>query len=443
MDEAVRKDLIENILPEGTITKIEKNDVIDATTFILSNGATVTYKKTDFKNDEILFEATSFGGTSLYTDEEHIVTAFANGGLAEAGIGGLSKVELNKMMSGKIVNVRPYIQLVAEGFRGQAAPKDLETLFQQVYLYFTDLNKNDEAFQSYITKQKSFLGNLMANPQFYFSNETGKFRNEGNKRYTGFPTPEKMDKADYNVAYKKYQERFADAGDFNFYFVGNIEEEQLKKFSEKYIASLPSTNSNETFKPTVFREKDTYIKYIVHKGKDPKSQVSINWGEDDIEYSAKKKLEVMALGEILSIKLIEKLREEESGVYGVGARGSFRKISFTGVDFTISFPCGPENVDKLIKAALAEVEKIKKEGPTEKDLAKIKETYILKYKEDLKKNRFWLTNFIRAQQESSDVTDILKTVKAVNGLTVKDIQNVANEFLDENYFLGILLPEED
>ncbi|MCH7525438.1 MAG: insulinase family protein, partial [Bacteroidetes bacterium] len=419
VDEAVRKDLIENILPEGTITKTEKNDAIDATTFTLSNGATVTYKKTDFKNDEILFEATSFGGTSLYTDEEHIVTAFANGGLAEAGIGGLSKVELNKMMSGKIVNVRPYIQLVAEGFRGQAAPKDLETLFQQVYLYFTDLNKNDEAFQSYITKQKSFLGNLMANPQFYFSNETGKFRNEGNKRYTGFPTPEKMDKADYNVAYKKYQERFADAGDFNFYFVGNIDEEQLKKFSEKYIASLPSTNSNETFKPTVFREKDTYRKYIVHKGKDPKSQVSINWGEDDIEYSVKKKLEVMALGEILSIKLIEKLREEESGVYGVGARGSFRKISFTGVDFTISFPCGPENVDKLIKAALAEVEKIKKEGPTEKDLAKVKETYLLKYKEDLKKNRFWLSNFIRAQQESSDVTDILETEKAVNGLPVK------------------------
>jgi len=68
---------------------------------------------------------------------------------------------------------------------------------------------------------------------------------------------------------------------------------------------------------------------------------------------------------------------------------------------------------------------------------------LLKYKEDLKKNRFWLSNFIRAQQESSDVTDILETEKAVNGLTVKDIQNVANEFLDENYFLGILLPEED
>lgn len=443
VDEAVRKNLIENILAEGTITKTEKNEVIDATTFTLSNGATITYKKTDFKNDEVLFEATSFGGNSLYSDNEFLATTFANGGLTEAGIGGLSKVDLSKMMSGKIVNVRPFIQLINEGFRGQAAPKDLETLFKQVYLYFTDLNKDEEAYQSFITKQKSFLGNLMANPQFYFSNETGKFRNEGNNRFTGFPTPEKMDKADYNLAYKKYQERFADAGDFNFYFVGNIDEEQLKVFVKKYIASLPTTNSNETFKPTTFREKDTYRKQIVYRGKDPKSLVSINWGEDDIEYSAKKKQEIIALGDILTIKLIEKLREEEAGVYGAGARGSFRKVSFTGVDFTISFPCGPENVDKLITATLAEVEKIKNEGPTDKDLAKVKEAFLLKYKEDLKKNRFWLTNFITAHNESSDVNNILNAKSAINALTKKDIQNVANEFLDENYYLGILLPEKD
>jgi len=441
-DADIRENLVENILKEGAIIKTEKHDLIDATTFTLSNGATVTFKKTDFKNEEILFEATSFGGTSLYTDEEYLATSFANGGLTEAGIGGLSKTDLSKMLSGKIVSVSPHIQLVSEGFRGQAAPKDLETLFQQVYLYFTDLNKNKEAYTSYITKQKSFIGNLMANPRFYFSNETGKFRNKGNKRYTGFPTPEKMDAADYDLAYKKYQERFADAGDFNFYFVGNIDEEQLKLFSKKYLASLATTHSNESFKPTVFREKDTYRKQVVNRGKDPKSLVSINWREDDIEYSAKKKLEVTALGEILSIKLIEKLREEEAGVYGVGASGSFRKLSFTGVNFTISFPCGPENVDKLIAAALAEVEKIKKDGPSEKDLFKIKETYLLKHKEDIKKNRFWLANFIRSTQESGDASDILKTEAAINALTTEAIKNVANEFLDKNYFLGILMPEE-
>jgi len=442
-DAAVRENLIEKLPTAGTIVETSINEPINATTFTLSNGAKITFKKTDFKNDEVLFEAVSFGGTNLYSDEDFKATTFANGGLAEAGIGGLSKTDLSKMMSGKIANVSPYIQLATEGFRGQSAPKDLETLMQQVYLYFTDLNKDEEAFQSFINKQKSFLGNLMANPQFFFSNETGKIKNEGNPRFTGFPTPEKMDQADYDLAYKKYKERFADAGDFHFFFVGNVDENMLKELSTKYIASLPSTNSNETISPTVFREKDIYEKHIIKKGKDPKSLVSMVWREDDIEYSAKKKLQISALGEILTIKLIEKLREEEGGVYGVGANGNFRKLSFPGVTFSISFPCGPENVDKLVAAALAEVQKLKQEGPTTEDLNKVKESKLQKYREASKTNRFWLGNLTTAMQENNDASKILKTEEAINALTKEDIKSVANEFLDANYFLGILMPEDN
>jgi zinc protease len=442
-DEAIRENLVENVLPAGSITKTVKNKALDITTFTLSNGATVTFKKTDFKNDEVLFQAFSYGGTNFYSDEEYIATTFANNGITDAGIGGLSQNDLNKMMSGKIVNVQPYIQLATEGFRGQAAPKDLETLFQQVYLYFTSVNKDEEAYQSYLTKQKSFLGNLMANPQFYFSNELGAFRNEGNPRYTGFPTVEKLDNSDYGLAYKKFTERFADAGDFHFYFVGNVEEESLKAYSEKYIASLPTTNSNEQIIPTKFRQKDSFRKKVIRRGKDPKSMVNIVWREDDIPFSAEKKFHVDALGELLTIKLIEKLREEEGGVYGVGAYGNFRKLSYPGVTFTISFPCGPENVDMLIEAALAEVEKIKKDGPSDKDLSKVKETYLLEHKENLKDNRFWLNTLETAAMEKTNAEKVLKTEKAVEELTKMDIQNAAKEYLDENYLLGILLPEAE
>ena len=139
-DEAVRSDLLETMPTPGSITTTEANEGLDFKSFILSNGAKVTYKITDFKNDEILFGAFSNGGTSLYSDEDYIATSFANAGLSQAGIGGLSLNDMSKMMSGKIVRVSPYISTATEGFRGQAAPKDLETLFQEVYLYFTDLN---------------------------------------------------------------------------------------------------------------------------------------------------------------------------------------------------------------------------------------------------------------------------------------------------------------
>ena len=441
-DEEVRADLVETLLPQGKVSKTENNASVGTTTLTLSNGAKLTYKKTDFKNDEILFEAFSFGGSSLYSDQDFMATAHANGGLSEAGIGGLSKTDLAKMLSGKIVRVSPSIQGLTERFNGQAAPKDVETLFQMLYLYFTDLNKDDEAFQSFINKQKGFLGNVLSMPQFFFQIELNKYKNDGNSRFSGFPTPEKLDNANYDLAYKKYKERFADAGDFHFYFVGNVDETQIKTLAKKYIASLPSTNSKEIYKVTTFREKDSYVKKVFNKGKDPKSQVTISWIEDDLEYSTKKKMAIAALGEILTIKLIEKLREEEGGVYGVGARGSFRKLSYPGIEFTISFPCGPENVDKLVAAALAEVEKIKKDGPSAKDLAKIKETYMLQYKEDIKTNKFWLSALVRSGVENEESGNFLSREKQVSALTAKGIQEVANEFLDENYLLAILMPEE-
>lgn len=439
-DEAVRESLIEKLPAAGTIVSTSKNEQLGTTMMKLSNGATITIKKTDFKNDEVLFRAFSHGGTSLYSDEELIATAFANGGLSQSGIGGLSLTEMSKFMSGKIATVSPFISNSSENFNGSASPKDLEVLFQMVHLYFTDLNKDPEAYQSFITKQKSFLGNLMASPNFYFQDKVSTERNKGNSRFTGFPTPEKYDNADYDLAYKKYKERYADAGDFHFYFVGNVDEQKVADFAKKYLASLPGLNSNEKYIPTKFRQKDAYQKFVVNRGTDPKSSVSISWREE-IKYDGKTALAANALGEVLTIKLVEKLREEEGGVYGVGARGNLSKVTFSDFNFSISFPCGPENVDKLIAASLAEVEKIKKEGVTPEDLAKVKETYLVARKEQVKTNRFWMENLMRIDQEDRNASDILEYEKAVNNLTAKEIQKVAQKYLDENYFLSILMPE--
>ena len=441
-DEEVKSSLIETLPEPGRITSTSIGEELGITTLSLSNGAMLTYKKTDFKNDEILFQAFSHGGSSLYSDEDLLATAFANDGLAEAGIGGFDLTELNKFKSGKIVDVYPGIGRFSENFRGSASPKDLETLFQMVHLYFTDLNKDQDAYASFLEKQKSFLGNIMANPQFYFQIELGDLKNEGNSRYTGFPTIPKLDAADYDLAYEKYQERFADAGDFHFYFVGAIDEDQLKEYAEKYLASLPGLNSNEKYVPTVFRQKDEYQKHIINKGTDPKSNVSITWIQET-DYDSDKEMAVMALGEVLTIKLVEKLREEEGGVYGVGARGSLSKISFSNLTFSISFPCGPENVDKLVAAALGEVNKIRDNGVSEADMNKVKETYLVKRKEDLKTNRFWIQSLLRADQEEKDVTALLDYEEKVQALTSEDLQAVAKEFLDNAYFLGILMPETE
>lgn len=441
VDDEVPTTLIEELPAKESITSITKNDKIGTKTLNLDNGVKVTYKITDFKNDEVLFRAYSKGGTSLYTDEELMQTTFANGGLASAGIGGYSLNELQRFMSGKIVRVSPYISSDGENMSGSAAPKDLETLFQMTYLYFTDLNKDEEAYQSYIDKQKGFLGNLMADPSFYFSNEVGEHRNEGNPRFSGFPTPEKYDNADYDLAFAKYNERFANAGDFHFFFVGNVDEGQLKQYAEQYLASLPSNGTEDSILVPDFRYKDEFEKYVINRGEDPKSRVRISW-EEEMEFDEKTKFEMDALGEVLSIKLIEELREKESGVYGVGARGGFSKVPYEKAYFSISFPCGPENVDKLIKVALAEVEKIKKDGVQAKDLAKVKETYLLEHKVNMKTNRYWLNLLVEAEKGEGNPEKVLDFEKKVNELTSDELKSIANKYLDDAYFVAVLMPDE-
>ena len=442
-EEELREDLITEMPTAGSVTDTKVDDEMGITTLTLSNGAKVVYKKTDFKNDEILFSAYSEGGTSLYSDEDYQNTVYANSGLGEAGVGGLDKNDLNKMMSGKIVNVRPQISSYSEGLSGSSTPKDFETMMQMINLYFTGLNKDEEAYQSFVTKQKNFLGNLMSNPNFYFQNELGKFRNEGNPRYTGFPTPEKYDEMDYDLAYNKYQERFADASDFTFFFVGNIDEAQLKDYASKYIASLPATNSEEEYKAPDFREDtSSKRKKTVYKGSDPKSMVSIIWN-GETEYDEEDDFALNALGEVLTIKLVEQLREEEGGVYGVGARGNMSEIPYDSYSFSISFPCGPENVEKLTKAALAEVEKLRENGPTEEDLAKIKETIRVQRKEQLKENRFWLSQLQKSEVEGREITKSEEYDDMVEDLEADDLQKMAKKYLDSNYLLGVLMPETE
>jgi zinc protease len=440
-DKAVATSLITNLPPKGSVADISKNEKLGVTSIKLANGAKIIYKKTDFKNDEILFEAFSYGGSSLYSDEEYKTIGFAGGGLAEAGVNGFSKIDLGKMMSGKIVRVRPYIGTYSEGLRGATTPKDLEELFQMTHLYFTKLNKDDKAYMSYVNKQKGFLTNMLANPQFYFQNEMGKFTNGKNPRYLGFPTGEGMDASDYTLAYKKYQERFADIGDFNFYFVGNVDEKVLVAYAEKYIGSLEGKNSNEKYKVSTFRPLSGSHTKTVEKGQDPKSAVRIMF-QGEATYTKEEAKAMKALGEILSIKLIEKLREEEGGVYGAGARGSIRSFPYGWYSFSISFPCGPENVDKLKAAALAELQKIIDDGPSEKDVSKIKEAQLLEYKESIKKNRFWLGYLKKSDYMNRDVNRILDDEKVVNALTASNIQNVAKKYLTKGYILGVHNPEK-
>jgi zinc protease len=441
-DAAVATSLIRNEVKPGTIVSRESNAKIGTKTLVLSNGVKVTYKNTDFKNDEVLFEAVSLGGTNLYSNEDMKKVQFANGALAEAGFSGLKLNDINKFMTGKIARVNPYIGGTTEGLRGNATPKDLEYLFQMTHAYFTDLNMDVTAFEGYKQKQSAFFNNMASQPSFYFQQEFYTYLNKENPRFNGLiPSEKTWGETDYALAYNKYKERFANAADFEFYFVGNIDDKTMEAYSIKYLASLPATDKKEKAVDLGYRMLKGDLKKVVNKGTDPKSNVTIMY-YGDAKYSTKDAMSIQALGEVLTIKLIEQLRENESGVYGVSARGSMNKVPNGSYNFTIGFPCGPDNAEKLTASALKELQNIIDKGPDEKDVAKFKEGELADFRKDSKENRYWLSNFTRSYTNGSSAEEVLKFEETVNAVTAKDIQDIAKKYLTKDKVIGMLMPEK-
>jgi zinc protease len=409
----------------------------------LSNGAKVTYKKTDFKNDEVLLEAVSFGGSNLFSNEDYKKTQFATGGLTEAGFSGLKKNDISKFMAGKIASASPYISNITEGFRGSSTPKDLEYLFQMIHAYTTDLNFDNDAFNGYKQKQSAFFKNMASQPNMYFQQELYSYLMKDNPRFNGIiPTDKTWEETNYKLAYDKYKERFANIGDFEFFFVGNIDDKKIEEYAAKYIASLPSTATKDTPVDLGYRMLKGDLKKVVNKGEDPKSTVTIMF-YGDATYSPEEARAMQALGEVLTIKLVEELRENESGVYGVGARGMMSKVPNGSYNFSINFPCGPENAEKLTASALSELQKIIDNGPTEKDLAKFKETELLDYKKNIKENKYWMSNFTKSFTNETNPDEILNVEAKINSITAKQIQDVAKKYLTKDKVIGILMPEKN
>ena len=442
-EKATITNLVKPFKSTGKIVKTENDAKLGTTTLTLSNGAKVTYKKTDFKDDEIVFTARSLGGTSLLNDADFLKTTWAYGALAEAGVNGYDKTDLANYTAGKQVSVNPMVSTLFEGLNGRSSTKDFGTMMELIYAYFTGLNYDPKVFNAYKEKQNSFLSNMASNPQFYFSNEFQKFRNQKNPRFTNsIPREQEWNMTDYKKAYDVYKQKFANAGNFHFYFVGNVDDAKMKEYATQYLASLPSTGKTTNFADTKYRPVYGQHTKVYKKGADPKSMVNILYG-GETTYNEKEDLALMALGEVATIKVIEKLREDEAGIYGGGARGGISKVPYGNYYFTISFPCGPENVDKLTKAALAEVQNLINKGPEQKDLDKFREGEFNDYKTQLKDNNFWLSNLANYQLEGGDKYDILNYESKVKALTVKDLQNVAKKYLTKDKLITATLMPED
>ncbi|MGC1244498.1 MAG: insulinase family protein [Chryseosolibacter sp.] len=441
-EKAIASTLMEKSPTPGKITGEKKNSALGTTALTLNNGVTVILKPTDFKNDQVILAASRLGGQYNYDASDRLNAEYAATLVTQMGVSNFSPVDIRKVLAGKNASATPRLSSISEGFSGQSSATDIETMLQLVNLYFTSPRKDTELFNSFINKQQAMYQNMAVDPQYAFQESMLKTLYRDHPWAPNLPKPETFSKIDLDRSLGIYKERFGNANGFTFVLTGKFDINTIKPLLETYLASLPSTAKKSTYKDVGLRPQKGPLKEEVKKGTEPKSLVRILWN-GEAPYSEDEQFKVQALVEVMNIKIIETLREELSGIYGGGMFGTLNKFPYNNYSFGITIPCGPENVDKLIAATLAEIEKVKKNGPSTEDLNKVKETWKQQYLVSIKDNNYWAQQLIQSIQNGSDPARILSYEKRVVALTPTDVQAVAQKYLDTtNYAQFVLNPEQ-
>ncbi len=444
MTTEVTKTLMKQKPAPGKITKIVSDKKLGTVTYYLDNGAVVTAKKTGFKKDEVQIMSYKMGGKSLLSDDELQKTAFAFRGIAEsAGVNGYKKSEIRKILAGKKISVNPFVDGTSEGLSGEARPADLETWFQWQYLIFTSLNKDQKAFESWKKRTAAFMGNLANMPQYKFLIAFNKYMHPNDPRYVPMvPTKEALNKIDYDLAYRKFREFFDGGTGFHYYIVGNFDENKLPEYIKTYIGGLPKSKTPDKFIERPDHTRKEHNEFVYHAGKDPKSMV-IYQAYGPAKYNSEEKMYLKAAGEILSNKLIKRIRENESGVYTVRAMGGLDKYPHEKFRLSIVFPCGPKNARRLAGHAMEELNKLIDEGPSAEDLQKIQKSWTVKFDEDIKTNSFWTDYLSDTDYLGADKYRLFHYKDKVNAMTPAKVKEILVKYVKNpaNSIMGIWYPE--
>lgn len=439
VDNVKDEPLVSELPAAGKVVKENMLSDFGAKEWILSNGAKVILKKTDFKADEINMMAVAKGGTSVYGNDKAADLMFMPAVLEQHGLGSFTNSELTKLMAGKQVSLKVSLDDYVRRLSGNTTPKDLKTYMEMIYMTFTGLTVTPDEFTAMQNLYKGLIQNQEQNPNFVFQKKVQEFLySSPNKQVFGVSDIEKANREDILSIIR---EQLANAAEFTFVFSGNFDEAELKALVEQYIATLPSVKGKKQelkHNPAVEiksgnEEKEFSLKMEVPQG----SAAVIISGK--MPYSFKNRLMASMSAQIISARLLSEVREKEGAVYSIYTQGSQDRLSEVSVVYQTIFQVKPEKKDRALEIIRSEFEKLAKETPVE-ELDKVKEFMVKQITGDEQTNSYWCSMMAGNELLPSEVC--VKAEQVIQSITPKEISGYVNEIMKQNnYRVLVMMPE--
>jgi zinc protease len=425
----------------GSVAGTTTADTLGITEWTLSNGVKVVLKPTTFKQDEIVFRAVSPGGTSLASDTDYIPAETADAVVAQGGLGDFSRIDLDKVLAGTTASVRADIGPTEEGLAGGAARKDLETMFQLIYLTFTAPRADPVAFKVLTEQLRIALANREAQPDTIFNRTLDAALSQNHPRAESL-TPANVGQMDLTKSMAFYKERFADASDFTFVFVGSFDLPTMRPLVEKYLGSLPSQRRNEMVKDVGIRPPAGVVQRQVKSGIAPRSQVSIVFS-GPFQNDEQHRVIAQAMADTLAGNLQRTLREDLGGTYGVSMVPRFSMRPVGEYRFTITFACDPARTDSLMKTAFQVINDYKMNGPGQGQVADTRATLTRDLETNSASNLYLLNRILFKYEYNEDVKDVFNMRPYYDQVTVASLRDAAREYLNSDRYVSVtLVPEK-
>jgi len=443
VDTVAGQKLLESKPAAGAIVKTTEHPEAGITEWTLSNGATVVLKPTTLREDQILFQAFAPGGTSLASDAEFVPARAADAVVAAGGVGRFSGVTLDKILSSKAVAVVPFINELEEGMRGGSTPQDLETMFQLLYLRFTQPRADPAAFAAVASQARALLANQMASPEVVFRQAIAAALS-GNSPRRRPETPATVDQWDLAKSLAFYKARFADASNFTFVFVGSFTPETIRPLFETYLASLPATHAHETWRDLGITPPPGIVEKTVEKGIAPKSEVAIVFS-GPFEYDDPHALALRTMARVLESRLFDTIRQELGGTYSITADPGIEKFPRPQYVVRIDWTCDPTQTDALVRRVFDEIASLKARRLSAMQMAFIHENLLGEFERNSQDNGYFLNEIARRYKngDTANLAAIANVPDRIKMLTAAEVYEAAQAYLDtDRYVKVILMPQQ-
>ncbi len=424
----------------GRIVERLTIEELEVTEWRLSNGIRVVLRPSDFKNDEILVASFSPGGISLVSDDDWLEANMATSVAQLSGFGNFSLTQLNKALAGKVARVGPVIGPLFEGISGRGSPKDLETLFELIYLSATSPRRDAEAYESFLTRQGALLRNQSAMPRYAFFEALTEIATQAHPRRRMI-TEEMLAELDQDRIFAVYEDRFRDFSDFTFFFAGSFELDAIEPLVETWLGGLPSSGREEAWRDVGVRTPEGRIERTVYKGLEAQSQVALVHS-GPFEQSQLNRYRLNAMISLLRDLLRERLREELGGTYGANVSGGADRIPVSTFSVQINFGCDPDRVEEMLQAIDEEIARIRTDPATEEEIAQIQEQQRRGRETAKETNGFWLGVLQTVYQFGEEPLSILEYEELFDQLDADMIRGAARDYLGGANLIQVLLMPE-